>query len=151
MFWSPRLSAVLHLLLHMAERPDVPMTSDEMASVIGTNPVVVRRTLAGLRRAGVVISEKGRGGGWRLARPLDRIALLEVERALAATSEPVVPVTPPGCLVERAVRNALLDAETEARAVLDRRLAAVSLADIAADAEALGLPRGTPGRAAHGL
>jgi DNA-binding IscR family transcriptional regulator len=45
----------------------------------GTNPVVFRRTLAGLREAGFVRSEKGHGGGWMLAKPLAKVSLLDVQ------------------------------------------------------------------------
>ena len=53
-----RLSAVLHALLHMAEhetRTGLPMTSDQLAVCLSTNPVVVRRTMAGLREQGVIV------------------------------------------------------------------------------------------------
>jgi DNA-binding IscR family transcriptional regulator len=39
-----------------------------MAACAMTNPVVIRRTFAGLREAGIVAATKGHGGGWRLAR-----------------------------------------------------------------------------------
>lgn len=52
-----RLSDVLHALLHMAQQ-DAPSTSDEMAKAMKTNPVVVRRTRAGLREHGYVRSER---------------------------------------------------------------------------------------------
>ena len=73
-----RLSNILHALLHMAEheaRHGAPMTSDLLATCLSTNPVVVRRTMAGLREQGLVASEMGHGGGWRLARPLDQVTL----------------------------------------------------------------------------
>ena len=62
-----RLSATLHALLHMAEQ-NRPMTSAELAICMTTNAVVVRRTMAGLREAGLVRSEKGHGGGWEIAQ-----------------------------------------------------------------------------------
>ncbi|TIP33665.1 MAG: Rrf2 family transcriptional regulator, partial [Mesorhizobium sp.] len=46
---NSRLSSTLHLLVHMAEAPDRVRTSEELAGFIHTNPVVVRRTIAGLR------------------------------------------------------------------------------------------------------
>ena len=48
-----RLSGALHALLHMAEQGR-PMTSEELGHCMSTNPVVVRRTMAGLREAGFV-------------------------------------------------------------------------------------------------
>src|SRR4028118_1044270 len=47
-----RLSSVLHVLLHMAEH-DGLMTSEVLARCLGTNPVVVRRTMGLPREAGV--------------------------------------------------------------------------------------------------
>ena len=63
-----RLSGVLHVLLHMAEEQG-PVTSEVLAQAMHTNPVVIRRTLSGLREHGYVRSEKGHGGGWSLAGP----------------------------------------------------------------------------------
>jgi len=117
---NERLSVALHVLLHMAERPSAAMTSEEMAACVGTNSVVIRRTFAGLREAGIVSSVKGHGGGWRIARPLSDVSLEDVQRALG---ERVVSVgsseESPGCLVEIAVNGALDDAVAEATQVLD--------------------------------
>jgi len=134
MMRSERLSAALHVLLHMAERPERPMTSEEMAACAGTNPVVIRRTFAGLRKAGIVSSVKGHGGGWRLARAASLVSLAEIQQALG---ERVISLTsvvdPPRCLLLRAVVHALDEAVQEAEQVLDRRLSTLSLADLAAD------------------
>src|SRR3546814_17427259 len=73
-----RLSDVLHVLLHM-DQLEGPLTSEVLARSMGTNPAVFRRTMAGLREAGFVKSDKGHGGGWRLARPLRDITLLAVD------------------------------------------------------------------------
>jgi len=134
------LSVTLHILLHMAERgEDEPaLTSEQMAAWVGTNPVVIRRSFAGLREAGIVSSLKGHGGGWRLARPLHKITLDEVQKALG---ERLVNMAPedesPGCLVERAVHLALDAAVLEANRVLDRKLATLTLADLIRDVRRL--------------
>ena len=59
---NSRLSSTLHILVHMAEVPDRALTSEELAGFIHTNPVVVRRTIAGLREAGIVTSGRGHAG-----------------------------------------------------------------------------------------
>lgn len=129
---SDRLSIALHVLLHMGQHPELPMTSEDIAGWVGTHAVVVRRTFAGLREAGIVSSSKGHGGGWSLARPMQQISLLQVQQALG---ERLVSVgareESPGCAVEIAVHQALDDAMQEASRVLDARLAGITLADLA--------------------
>ena len=58
-----RLSGVLHALLHLGQ-VTIPLTSEVLARTMGTNPAIVRRTMAGLRLAGHVTSGRGHGGGW---------------------------------------------------------------------------------------
>ncbi|MEL1264300.1 Rrf2 family transcriptional regulator [Pseudoxanthomonas putridarboris] len=129
-----RLSAVLHVLLHMAQ-VDGPMTSDQIARMMHTHPVVVRRTLAGLRELGWVQSAKGHGGGWKLACDLDRTTLLDVHRALGTPS--LLKMNPlnerPECAVQQAVNVALNGVMRDAEALLAARLGEVTLADLAAD------------------
>ncbi len=80
-----RLSRVLHILVHM-EAIIRPVTSERMAEMISTNPVVVRRTMALLRKAGYVTYTKGHNGGWQLAKPLANITLLDIHNALGESS-----------------------------------------------------------------
>lgn len=129
-----RLSTTLHALLHMADAGR-PMTSDELAEMLRSNPVVVRRTMAGLRDAKLVRSAKGHGGGWELQRPVADIKLGDIYEALDAPTVFAMAdrTESPGCLVEQAVNRAMHDAFAEAEAVLLARFRAVSLADIAAD------------------
>ncbi|HBN49559.1 MAG TPA: transcriptional regulator, partial [Thalassospira sp.] len=99
-----RLSRMLHVLIHM-DRFGGAMTSDMIARMLDTNPVVVRRTMAGLRDAGYVRSEKGHGGGWVIIRPLSEITFLDIHNALGNPSifAMGVAVEHPECLVEQAV------------------------------------------------
>jgi DNA-binding IscR family transcriptional regulator len=131
-----RLSSTLHLLLHMAHSQR-PLTSDELADMLGTNAVVVRRTLAGLRELGYISSGKGRGGGWTLACDLRRLTLRDVYRAVGAP--PLFAMghrsDNPECLVEQAVNHALGDTLAAAQALVDAQLERITLADLAADFE----------------
>jgi len=129
-----RLSSILHVLLHMAEK-DAPATSEVLSHHLGTNPVVVRRTMASLREAGLVRSGRGKGGGWSLSRPLAAITLRDVYDALGAP--PLFAfgnrTENPQCLVEQAVNAQIAGAMTEAEARLLARLSAVTLADLDRD------------------
>lgn len=130
---SGRLSVALHVLLHMAERPDEAMTSEQMAACAGTNPVVIRRTFAGLRETGVVSAVKGPGGGWRIAKPLEAVTLAEIQDAVGERLVALAPDEASPCLVVGAVNRALGDAFEEARRLLDAKLKDITLADLARD------------------
>lgn len=129
-----RLSGILHVLLHMAEHKG-PVTSEVLAKAMDTNPVVVRRMLAGLRDDGYVRSEKGHGGGWVLARAPSKITLRDIYDALGCPSFFAMAnrTEAPGCLVEQAVNAALDSAFNDAEALLLSRLGGVSLATLSAD------------------
>ena len=129
-----RLSGVLHALLHLAQA-DGPVTSEQLARTMQTNPVVMRRLMAGLRAAGFVASEKGHGGGWVLGVSLSRLTLGDIHEALGSPALLAVGHRDeqPSCLVEQAVNHALDSAYREAEALLLKRLHSVTLAALAAD------------------
>lgn len=122
------------MLLHMAEIED-PVTSETMATIMGSNPAAMRRTMAGLRDAGLLRSEKGHNGGWTIERPLTEITLGDIYTALGSPElfAMVNRTDVPGCLVEKSVNAALGSAFEEARSLLLDRFNAVTLAQLSAD------------------
>ena len=129
-----KLSSVLHVLLHMAEM-DGPVTSKSLAVAMHTNPVVVRRVMAGLRQAGFVSSARGHGGGWVLSCALDAVTLGDIHNAVGAPALLAMGhrTESPGCIVEQAVNAALDGACQEAEALLLRRFNSITLADLSRD------------------
>ena len=129
-----KLSGILHVLLHMAEH-DGPVTSETLAKAMGTNPVVIRRVMAGLRERGYVRSEKGHGGGWQLACDLSAVTLLDIHKAVGGASLLAIGnrTEAPGCLVEQVVNTALNQAFEDAEALLLARFGDVTLAALSAD------------------
>lgn len=129
-----RLSGVLHVLLHMAQK-DGPVTSEILAKALDTNPVVIRRIMAGLREQGYVQSEKGHGGGWTLACDLSKVTLRDVYTALGSPSLLAMGnrTEKPGCLIEASVNAALNRSFQEAEALLLSGLGDVTLAMLHAD------------------
>lgn len=121
----------LHTLLHMGDLGDI-ITSEDLAPMMQTNPVVVRRTMAGLRDAGIVRSEKGHGGGWALSQSLDEVTLADVYDALGMQSPLRLGHRQdnPRCLVERAVNDALGSAMAEAEALLLARFRSITVASL---------------------
>lgn len=119
---------VLHVLLHMADQEE-PLTSEFLASMLQTNPVVVRRTLSGLRDVGLVKSSKGRSGGWVLNCNLSQITLLDVYQAVGRPT--LFAIGPRNqnatCLVEQTVNLALSDSVEHAETMLMSRFADITL------------------------
>ena len=109
------------------------VTSDLIADSVGTNPVVIRRLLSQLKQAGLVESHAGPKGGFSLARPTDRIKLVDVYRATEEGSlfhfhysEPNQ-ICPIGCTVQDALQGVCDEATASVEAVLGKK----TIADLA--------------------
>ena len=126
-----RLPRVLHVLLHLEQIED-PVTSERIGQMLGMNPSLVRRTMAGLRNAGFVGAAKGHGGGWHLAKPLSEISLAQVYQAIGSPQLFAVGQSDdaPTCLLERAANAATAMALETARAAFDAALTQVTVADL---------------------
>jgi Rrf2 family protein len=128
---STKFSDVLHLLLHMAGSTE-PVTSESLAKAMQTNPVVVRRTMAGLRDRGFVRSEKGHGGGWLLSCDLKKVTLHDVYEAIDSPTMLAIGNREESskCLVEKAVNAATSHVFREAEDMLVVKFRNTTLADL---------------------
>ena len=91
---NQRLTVAAHILGMIAflqDREGRPVTSDELAESVGTNPAVVRRILADLGRAGLTRSKRGPGGGTSLARAPEAIDLRQVWEAITSDEQRLLP------------------------------------------------------------
>jgi FeS assembly SUF system regulator len=70
------------VLAHMARAPDARHRASELALATHLGEATVRKLLKLLTRGGIVVSQRGAGGGYTLARPPDRISAVEVIDAL---------------------------------------------------------------------
>lgn len=111
---------------------DAPVTSEVLAAAMSTNPVVLRRLMAGLREAGFITSEKGHGGGWVMAAPLESVTLHDVHTALGAPALVSLGFREdrPECLVAQVVNESLRSAVEHAEASLLARLDGITLAEL---------------------
>ena len=128
---NSRLSLALHTLSHMAGDKITVQTSTAIAEHAGTNPVVVRRVLGQLRKAGLLISEKGHAGGWRLAREPQNITLADVylalDESLIANNE-ILDAN--ACSIEYVLQTKISGILKEAEDSLIKRLSAILISDI---------------------
>ena len=68
----------LQAVLHLARYDDRPVLSKEIAQALDIPQHFLAKILQDLARHGLLQSFKGRGGGFKLARPANKIKLLEV-------------------------------------------------------------------------
>jgi Rrf2 family protein len=78
---NSRFTVATHILTLLAST-DEPVSSDEIAVSVNTNPVVIRRLLSEMAKAGLVQTQQGSGGGSRLSRSADSISLADIYRAM---------------------------------------------------------------------
>jgi len=132
---NSRFAIAIHVLalarVAMEEAAGVAITSERMAESVRAHPVHVRRVLGALREAGLVTSQPGPGGGWKLTRPPEAITLRDIYRAVE--HEPLfgLPKHPSeDCPVARCLPGVLATCFQEAEAALEERLARVTIADV---------------------
>ena len=115
----------------MEEAAGTAITSERMAESVRAHPVHVRRVLGALREAGLVASQPGPGGGWRLTRSPEAITLRDIYRAVE--HEPLFGLPKhrsQDCPVGRCLPGVLATCFADAEAALEERLAQVTVADV---------------------
>jgi Rrf2 family protein len=132
---NSRLTIAVHALTWLAlaqRRGHAQLTSDEVAASVNTNPVILRRSLGDLRRAGLVTVRHGAGGGWSLARAPADITLLDVYAAVE--QEPLFGLhhcePNQACPVGRGIRPALGHVYGNLERTVRRELGTTSIADV---------------------
>ena len=130
---SSRFSVAVHVLTLLAATPAGELlTSDRMAASVNTNPVVIRRILGQLKKAGLV-EVRAAVGGTHLRRAPASITLLEVYRAVEVVEGDLFSVHDapnPKCPVGRNIQAALDATLRRAQAALEQQLAGVSVAQV---------------------
>jgi Rrf2 family protein len=132
---NSRLTIAVHALAWMAlaqRRGHQRLTSAQVAASVNTNPVIIRRSLGDLHRAGLVEVWHGAGAGWGLARAPAEITLLDVYDAVER--EPLFGMhrAEPNleCPVGKGIRPALGHVYREAEQALRCELRRTSIAEV---------------------
>lgn len=108
---------------------DRPATTEDLARAQGLPAKFLGSIMTDLRRAGVVVSQRGAEGGFRLGRPAAQIAVADVMRALAGPLAEVRGLRPESATYEGAAEH-LQDVWVAVRAALRGVLESVSLQDV---------------------
>ncbi|MGE8037400.1 transcriptional regulator [Lysinibacillus sp. KCTC 33748] len=83
---SSRFTIAVHILSIIKQNPSTICTSEFMAESVNTNPVVIRKIVSYLKKAGIVQVRRGTGGA-SLVKDLEAITLLEVFRSVEVVEE----------------------------------------------------------------
>lgn len=82
---NSRFAVATHIMLSVAVKKSGELASSAyLSSSVNTNPVVIRRILSDLQKAGLLETEFGRSGGARLSKPAGKISMYEIFRAVDA-------------------------------------------------------------------
>jgi len=132
---NTRFTVAIHVLTLLALCGPEAATSEFIAGSVNTNPVVIRRILAGLRAAKLVGSQGGPGGGWRLLKDPARISLRDVLLASGEASLFQLHGTDPNpaCPVGRSIQSLLAVRFQSAREALEKDLEGTTIAQLLAE------------------
>lgn len=78
---SSRFTVAVHILSLITLDRSVVCTSEWIAESVNTNPVVIRRVMGKLKKAGIIDIRRGLGGA-TLKKPLQELTLLDVYQAV---------------------------------------------------------------------
>ena len=138
---SSRFTIAIHILICVElYGNDAPATSESLAGSIGAHPVVIRRILGQLRRAGLITVARGREGGAHIVRPLADITLADVFRAVESIGDDTLfsfhENPNPACPVGRSIHT-ILDGHLAAiQRAMEREMQQTTLADVMQEARA---------------
>ena len=130
---STRFAVAVHILAVLRFHQGSPVSSELIASSVNTNPVVVRRILSQLKKAGLVDAQLGSGGGFTLAGDPGEIDLEQVFRAVEDGWSIPTHREPPSCEcpVGRNVLPVLERITERASQAMLAELAGVTIEDVA--------------------
>ena len=130
---NSRFPVAVHVLTALAYKDGESLSSSRLAASVRTNPVVIRRLLIRLGKAGLVETQVGKSGGVQLARRPESITLLDIFRAVEGGSPFVLPDKPQNkaCAVSCAMGKLLSSVLAETDRAISRSLERVRLSELA--------------------
>jgi len=133
---SSRFSVAVHILSLLSIESSERCTSEWIAGSVNTNPVIIRRVLGQLKKAGLVHVRAGAGGA-TLAKDLGQITLLDVYRAVDVVEEGqlfhIHEQPNPQCPVGANIQFVLELILTRAQDAMEQILAGVTMEQLVSD------------------
>ncbi|MFS9115781.1 Rrf2 family transcriptional regulator [Streptococcus infantis] len=138
---SSRFTIATHMLVIIAlEGKENKVTSDFLASSVGVNPVIIRKTLSQLKKANLISVARGTGGA-EIIKKLEDISLLDVYQAVECLGKTGQLFSfhdnpNPNCPVGANIHVVLDQKLDKIQMAMEQELGQTSLAQLVSDAEA---------------
>ncbi|WP_294160791.1 Rrf2 family transcriptional regulator [uncultured Selenomonas sp.] len=138
---SSRFTIAIHVLTCVVVLDgQMPMNSETIAGSVGVNPVVVRNIFRQLKKADLIVVQRGGNGGVKLARDAKDITLFDVYQAVDAVADGKLfhfhENPNAACPVGRNIHHVMDGRLREIQEAMEQQMARLTLADIIADTEA---------------
>lgn len=126
-----RFSSAIHMMILISES-DHPMTSEQIAESVGTNPSYIRKITSLLKKKGLVESRPGISG-FALKRKPQEITLFMIYEAVEGTDQVHIfdlhQNPSDACIVGRHIRPVLQDVFRDAEEKAEQELKETTLSD----------------------
>lgn len=135
---STKFTIAIHILAavdYFGGEKQIKVTSDLLASSIGSNPVIIRNIMSDLSSAGIIATKRG-PGGIEILKPLDQVTFYDVYEAVEKNKDHLFNFHDnpnPVCPVGRNIHKALDGKLAEAQADFEEDLKKYTVADVASD------------------
>ncbi|HLH28811.1 MAG TPA: Rrf2 family transcriptional regulator [Acidimicrobiales bacterium] len=129
MYISAKVDYAVRALCTLADAGGRPVTAEALATAQGLPAKFLESILNDMRRAGLLLSQRGADGGYRLSRPPKDISVADVIRPLDGPLAEVRGLRPEAASYEGSAEH-LRDVWVAVRASLRQVLEAVTISDI---------------------
>ena len=127
-----KFSVALHILTMISESKDT-LSSQALATSVGTNASYIRKVIALLKNVGLIQSHQGKTG-YQLSKSPKEVTLLEIYFATQEVNQislfPVHQNSNPDCPVGKHIQAAVSPLFASAEAQLEKELAQQTLEDV---------------------
>jgi Rrf2 family protein len=137
---SVQFAVATHIMAALGIYPGEETGSATLADSVNANPSFVRKSLSKLSKAGLVVTTRGKAGASVLARPPERITLLDIYRASGAPPAFAVHSYPveKKCPVSRNLKECMSAVLSRSQKSFEASLAKITLADLLGQIRAKG-------------
>ncbi len=130
-------SIAIQMCIYMAFKGKDRYSSNELAESVKTNPVVIRRQLAALKKAGLVHSQSGPSGGFFLKKSPEEITLWDLYLATREGAFFKRPKPNPNCEVSSNMKYLVEEHFGEAETSMKPSFEKTTIANLSQDLQKL--------------